>query len=551
MEGPPQRGGTQHRLEQQLAALDIEHHDGHPSTETSYSYSYKVPTFQNAPKKFAPVTAPKPKFSGPPPPPPPKPKNRPQQQKTAGLQSYQPVNYTKPAETDDLPPPPPPPEPEAYTPHSGQSFPPPPPAQDDLPPPPPPNVSYTYTRTETQYAPQPAPQPAPASPPPPPPPPPPAPGSYEPRPSYSAMQPKYTTSQPTPATHSYTPPPPPTVSVQTHTYQTKEPQPQSQYRPQPATYTPTQTPTRDTYQRYEETPPPAPQPTNTYTPTQQHKYSPPSGSYPPPANTYAQPTSTYAHEPAERPAMQSGPGTYAVPRPSDQPLSRPDKTGTEAEVDALTNLLVQNMENSAEPDFFGMCGKCGQKVMGDENGCSAMDQIFHINCFTCVTCNGKLRGKPFYALEGKAYCEECYFATLEKCSVCYEPIMDRILRATGKPYHPRCFTCVECGKSLDGIPFTVDATNQIHCIEDFHRKFAPRCTVCQQPIMPEPGQEETVRIVAMDRSFHVSCYKCEDCGLLLSSDADGRGCYPLDDHILCRDCNARRIQTLTSRMSDQ
>jgi hypothetical protein len=22
---------------------------------------------------------------------------------------------------------------------------------------------------------------------------------------------------------------------------------------------------------------------------------------------------------------------------------------------------------------------------------------------------------------------------------------------------------------LDGIPFTVDATNQIHCIEDFHR----------------------------------------------------------------------------------
>lgn len=27
--------------------------------------------------------------------------------------------------------------------------------------------------------------------------------------------------------------------------------------------------------------------------------------------------------------------------------------------------------------------------------------------------------------------------------------------------------------------------------------------------MPEQGQEETVRIVALDRSFHVNCYICE------------------------------------------
>jgi len=27
--------------------------------------------------------------------------------------------------------------------------------------------------------------------------------------------------------------------------------------------------------------------------------------------------------------------------------------------------------------------------------------------------------------------------------------------------------------------------------------------------MPEPGKEETVRIVALDRNFHVTCYKCE------------------------------------------
>lgn len=46
----------------------------------------------------------------------------------------------------------------------------------------------------------------------------------------------------------------------------------------------------------------------------------------------------------------------------------------------------------------------------------------------------------------------------------------------------------------------------ISCV---NRKFAPRCSVCGEPIMPEPGQEETVRIVALDRSFHVNCYICE------------------------------------------
>lgn len=33
----------------------------------------------------------------------------------------------------------------------------------------------------------------------------------------------------------------------------------------------------------------------------------------------------------------------------------PSKEPKEAEVDALTSLLVQNMEAAADPDFFGQC----------------------------------------------------------------------------------------------------------------------------------------------------------------------------------------------------
>ncbi|KAK0175217.1 hypothetical protein PV327_008983 [Microctonus hyperodae] len=230
----------------------------------------------------------------------------------------------------------------------------------------------------------------------------------------------------------------------------------------------------------------------------------------------------------------------------------PSKVSPVKEVDTLTDLLVHGMEdNQDDSDIYGICAQCGEKVEGEGNGCSAMDRVFHINCFCCFVCRVNLQGKPFYSLEGKPYCEEDYLNTLEKCCVCTRPILDRILRATGKPYHPSCFTCVVCGQSLDGIPFTVDATNQIHCIQCFHKKFAPRCCVCKLPIMPEPGQDETVRVVALDRSFHIQCYKCEDCGLVLSSDAEGSGCYPLDDHILCKSCNAKRVQTLTSHMTTE
>lgn len=140
----------------------------------------------------------------------------------------------------------------------------------------------------------------------------------------------------------------------------------------------------------------------------------------------------------------------------------------EAEVDVLTELLVQSMNMGADTDSFGICVQCGKKVIGEGSGCTAMEQIYHIECFTCCQCQINLQGKPFYALDGKPCCEEDYLNTLEKCSVCVKPILERILRANGKPYHPKCFCCVVCGKSLDGVPFIVDATNQNHCIEDFH-----------------------------------------------------------------------------------
>ncbi|CAK5075349.1 unnamed protein product [Meloidogyne enterolobii] len=58
----------------------------------------------------------------------------------------------------------------------------------------------------------------------------------------------------------------------------------------------------------------------------------------------------------------------------------------------------------------------------------------------------------------------------------------KILRALGKAFHPECFVCPTCQKSLDGIQFTVDSENSAYCLDCFHERFSPRCASCLKVI---------------------------------------------------------------------
>ncbi|CAL2033151.1 unnamed protein product [Caenorhabditis brenneri] len=195
---------------------------------------------------------------------------------------------------------------------------------------------------------------------------------------------------------------------------------------------------------------------------------------------------------------------------------------------------------------INICVGCGKEITGDQPGCNAMNQIFHVDCFKCGQCSKTLAGASFYNIDDKPTCEGCYQNSLEKCTACNRPISDKLLRACGGVYHVNCFVCYSCKKSLDGIPFTLDKDNNVHCVPCFHDKFAPRCAMCSKPIVPQDGEKESVRVVAMDKSFHVDCYKCEDCGMQLSSKLEGQGCYPIDNHLLCKTCNGNRLRVVNS-----
>ena len=84
----------------------------------------------------------------------------------------------------------------------------------------------------------------------------------------------------------------------------------------------------------------------------------------------------------------------------------------EDEVDLLKDLLMKNLNSSNDPNFYGICMKCSEKIYGADNGLRAMDQLFHVKCFTCHSCGYSLQGQHFYAMENKSFCENCYMVCL-------------------------------------------------------------------------------------------------------------------------------------------
>ncbi|KAG8505623.1 Filamin-binding LIM protein 1 [Galemys pyrenaicus] len=230
-------------------------------------------------------------------------------------------------------------------------------------------------------------------------------------------------------------------------------------------------------------------------------------------------------------------GLPLQPRPSHL---RP----TEEELPPPPEEPVSLPEREASTDI---CAFCHKTVSPRELAVEAMKRQYHAQCFTCRSCRCQLAGQSFYQKDGRPLCEPCYQVTpagpgkdtLEKCGRCGAVVQEHIIRALGQAFHPPCFTCVACARCIGDESFALDSQNQVYCLDDFYRKFAPVCSICESPIIPRDGKD-AFKIECMGRNFHENCYRCEDCSVLLSVEPTDQGCYPLNNRLFCKPCHVKR-----------
>uniref|UniRef100_A0A2K6SC36 Filamin-binding LIM protein 1 n=1 Tax=Saimiri boliviensis boliviensis TaxID=39432 RepID=A0A2K6SC36_SAIBB len=221
---------------------------------------------------------------------------------------------------------------------------------------------------------------------------------------------------------------------------------------------------------------------------------------------------------AEVPSVQPGPGPL---RHVEEELPPPP---------------AEPVEREASTDI---CAFCHKTVSPRELAVEAMKKQYHAQCFTCRTCRRQLAGQRFYQKDGRPLCEPCYQDTLEKCGKCDEVVQEHIIRALGQAFHPSCFTCVTCSRRIGDEKFALGSQNEVYCLDDFYRKFAPICSICENPIIPRDGKD-AFKIECMGRNFHENCYRCEDCRILLSVEPTDQGCYPLNNRLFCKPCHVKR-----------
>jgi hypothetical protein len=84
----------------------------------------------------------------------------------------------------------------------------------------------------------------------------------------------------------------------------------------------------------------------------------------------------------------------------------------------------ETMVRTLNPIYAGLeCPACHKPI--DGSVVSAMNQIWHVHCFTCATCHKPLENEKYYEKDDLPYCGKDYRNLFSlHCDFCHEPIED-------------------------------------------------------------------------------------------------------------------------------
>ncbi|KAM5159159.1 actin-binding LIM protein 2 isoform 11-T11 [Callospermophilus lateralis] len=192
--------------------------------------------------------------------------------------------------------------------------------------------------------------------------------------------------------------------------------------------------------------------------------------------------------------------------PGGGTVSQPQATHSPLEPPAATAIL---------------CTTCGSVCKGEV--LRVQSKYFHIRCFVCKACGCDLAEGGFFVRQGEYICSQDYqrlYGT--RCYSCDQFIEGEVVSALGKTYHPDCFVCAVC--RLPFPPGDRVTFNGKECVcqkcslptalgSSVHLSQGLRsCGGCGSEI--KNGQA----LVALDKHWHLGCFKCKACGKLLDAE---------------------------------
>ncbi|XP_043762025.1 LOW QUALITY PROTEIN: actin-binding LIM protein 2 [Cervus elaphus] len=173
------------------------------------------------------------------------------------------------------------------------------------------------------------------------------------------------------------------------------------------------------------------------------------------------------------------------------------------------------------PSTAILCNTCGNVCRGEV--LRVQNKYFHIQCFICKACGCDLAEGGFFVRQGEYICTQDYqrlYGT--RCFSCDRFIEGEVVSALGKTYHPDCFVCAVCRSPFppgDRVTFN---GKECMCQKCSPPKSAGSSVPLCQGLWSCGGCGAEIKngqsLVALDKHWHLGCFKCKTCGKQLNAE---------------------------------
>ncbi|CAF1116215.1 unnamed protein product, partial [Rotaria sordida] len=199
-----------------------------------------------------------------------------------------------------------------------------------------------------------------------------------------------------------------------------------------------------------------------------------------------------------------------------------------------TNFAIHNNEPicaQCKQANAKICYACQKPIL--TGGLITFDtNVYHDDCFRCSQCQKLLTYETkLNKHNSKPCCAACYdkkFAP--QCSQCLKPIStDKILTCDTKKYHPDCFRCDQCNRSLADEKDLYEYNSKPCCYQCYNQRTAPECAKCHKLI-------SVGKILKWNENkYHEDCFRCHQCNKSLG---DASNFCKHDSKPFCSECDA-------------